>query len=91
MERTNAFTQIAFNPNVVLPLEFVFTSTGRRLPKLSPPNGVKYHWAPKGSYHLESLLESIKKLPNRFNMFSHENFAISILDDYHCTKNEVFH
>ena len=24
MERTDAFTEIVFNPNVVLPLEFVF-------------------------------------------------------------------
>ena len=36
-ELSNAFTQIAFNPNVVLPLEFVFKSTGKCTSKISPP------------------------------------------------------
>ena len=79
-ERTTAFTQIAFDPNVVVPLKFVFK--GKHPPKTSPPNGVKYHWAPKDSYHQEQLLETIKNLPNRFNIFSLANFAIYVLDDY---------
>ena len=34
IQRANVFTEIAFNPNVVMFLEFVFKSTGKRLPKL---------------------------------------------------------
>ena len=36
----------------------------------------------KGSYRLEQLLETIKYLPNRFNIFSHSNFAIYVLHNY---------
>lgn len=31
---------------------------------------------------MEQLLETIKHLPNRFNIFSYANFAIYVLDDY---------
>ena len=37
-ERTTAFTQIARDANVVLPHEFVLKGTGKRTPRLSPPN-----------------------------------------------------
>ena len=50
-------------------------------PKLSTPNEGKYHWTQKGSYRLELLLEIIKNLSNCFNMFSHENFPIYVLDN----------
>ena len=52
-----------------------------RPPKLTTPSNIHYQWAPKGSYCLEQLLETIKHLPNRFNIFSHANFAIYVLDD----------
>ena len=77
--RSTAYTQIAFNPNVVLPLKFVLEGIGKCPPKSSPPNRVKFYWAPKDSYRLELLLETIKNLPNRFNMFSR---AIHVLHDH---------
>ena len=49
---------------------------------LEPPEGVNYEWAPKGSYRIEQILGMIKKLPNRFNMFTEKGFAIYVLDDY---------
>ena len=60
----------------------MFKGTGKRPPKLTPPPGSHYQWAVKGSYRLEQLMETIKHLPNRFNIFSHANFAIYVLDDY---------
>ena len=59
-----------------------FKRTGKRPPKLTPPSGTHYQWADKGSYSLKQLLETRKQLPNRFNIFSHANFAIYVLDDY---------
>ena len=53
-ELVTIFTQIASNENIKLVHEFVFKDTGKRLPKLTPPNN--YHWADKG------LLETIKHL-----------------------------
>ena len=81
-ERVTVFTQIASDTNIKLQPEFVFKGTGKSPPQLTPPPGIKYQWATKGSYRLEQLLETINRLPNRFNMFSHQNFAIYVLDDY---------
>ena len=81
-EDVTVFTQIASDTNVKLQPEFVFKGTGKRPPQLTPPPGIKYQWAPKGSYCLEQLLEMINHLPNRFNMFSHQKYAIYVLDDY---------
>ena len=33
-------------------------------------------------YHLTQLLETIKHVPNCFNIFSHSDFAIYVFDDY---------
>ena len=52
------------------------------LPVLTPSSGIKYQQAPKGSYHLEQLLEAISHLRTRFNMLTHQKYAIYILDDY---------
>ena len=60
----------------------MFKGTGKRPPKLMRPSGTHYQLADKGSYRLEQRLETIKYLPNRFNIFSHANFAIYVLDDY---------
>ena len=81
-ERVTVFTQVSSDDKITLFPEFVFKGTGKRPPKLSPPEGISYQWAVKGSYRLEQLLETIKRLPNRFNIFSHANFAIYVLDDY---------
>ena len=37
-------------------------------------------------YRLEQLFETIRNLPNYFNMFSHADFPIYVLDDF-CTFN----
>ena len=50
--------------------------------KLSPPNNVYFQWAEKGSYRLEQMLETIKHLPNRYNIFNQKGYAIYVLDDY---------
>ena len=60
----------------------MFKGTGKHPPKLTPLLGTHYQWADKDSYRLEQLLETIKHLPNRLNIFSHANFAIDVLDDY---------
>jgi len=81
-ERVTVFTQIATDGVANLHSEFVFKGTGKRPPKLTTPPNIHYQWSPKGSYRLEQLLETIKHLPNRFNIFSYANFAIYVLDDY---------
>ena len=81
-ERVTVFTQIATDGGVDLYPEFVSKWTGKRPPKLTTPPHVRYQWAPKGLYRLDQLLETIKHLPNCFNIFSHSNFAIYVLDDY---------
>ena len=50
--------------------------------KLNPPQGVKFQWAPKGSYRLEHMLSTTANLPNRHNIFIHQNYGIYVLDDY---------
>ena len=79
-ERATAFTKICSDGKMLMP-EFVFNGTGRRV-KLQAPEGIKFHWASKGSYRLETMLASIKNLPNRFNVFIQDNSAIYVLDDY---------
>ena len=49
---------------------------------LTPPKGVHCQWAPKGFYRTEQILGMTGKLPNRFNMFTEQSFAIYVLDDY---------
>ena len=81
-ERVTIFTQIATDRGVDLYPEFVCKETGKRPPKLTTLPNVHYQWAPKGLYHLKQLLETIKHLPNRFNIFSHSNSAIYVLHNY---------
>ena len=52
----------------------MFKDTGKGPAKLMPPLGTHYR--------LKQLLETIKHLPNRFNILSHANFAIYVLHDY---------
>ena len=59
----------------------MFKGKGSRTP-FTPPKGVHYQWAPKGSYRIEQILGMIDNLPNRFNMFTEQSFAIYVLDDY---------
>ena len=81
-ERITVFTQVSSDGSNPLPHpEFVFKGKGTRT-KLTHPPGIKSHWAPKGSYRLETMLATIANLPNRYNMFSQSNYALYILDDY---------
>ena len=36
----------------------------------------------KGSYRIKQILSMIDKLPNRFNMFTEQSFAIYVLGDF---------
>ena len=80
-ERITAFTQVSSDPNIVVKPEFVFKGKGTRT-CLKPPDGIKYHWAPKGSYRLEQMLATIANLPNRHHIFTMNKYCIYVLDDY---------
>ena len=58
-----------------------FTSVGTRTKINASPN-IYYQWSPSGSSRLEHLKKTISKLPTRYNMFSENEFAIYVLDDY---------
>ena len=79
-ERVTAFTQIY--------VEFVFKGKGTRN-KLDPPDGIKFNWAPRGSYRLDQMLKTISNLPNKFNIFTPKNYAVYVLDDYSVHQPEV--
>ena len=80
-ERVTCFIQLCSDPKVALKPEFVFKGKGTRT-HLTPSEGVNYQWAPKGSYQIEQILDMIKQLPNRFNMFTEKEYPIYVLDDY---------
>ena len=80
-ERVTYFTQLCSELKIELKPEFVFKVKGTRT-YLTPPKVVHYQWAPKGSYRIEQILGMIDKLPNRFNMFTEQSFAIYVLNDY---------
>ena len=48
-ERVTVFTYISSSLDINLNPEFVFKGKGTRT-KLDPPDGIKFKWAPKGSY-----------------------------------------
>ena len=78
-ERITVLTQVSSDTSNPLPLpEFAFKGKGIGT-KLNHPPGIKSHWAPKGSYRLNTMLDTIANLPNRFNMFSQSNYALYIL------------
>ena len=80
-ERVTVFTQVSSDPDLTLKPEFVFKGKGTRT-SLHPPDGIKYNWAPKGSYRLEQMLYTISNLSNRCNIFTPKNYAIYVLEDY---------
>ena len=80
-ERVTCFTQLCSDPKIELKPEFAFKGKGTRT-HLTPPKDVHYQWDPKGSYRIEQILGMIDKLPNRFNMFTEQSFAMYVLDDY---------
>ena len=80
-ERVTVFTQVSSDPDLTLKPEFVFKGKGNRT-SLHPPAGIKYNWAPKGSYRSEQMLYTISNLPNRYNIFTLKNYAIYVLNNY---------
>ena len=75
-------TQVSSDPKMQLDTEFCFKGKGKRI-KLEPES--KVHWAPKGSYRLETMLKTIENLPDRsdMNIFNKEkHFGIYVVDDY---------
>ena len=80
-EHVTAFTQASSDPSIKVFPEFVFKGKGTRT-HFQPPAGIKFHWAPKGSYRLEQMLAAISNLPNWYNPFTIKNFGIYVLDDY---------
>ena len=74
-ERVTCFTQLCSDPKVTLLPEFNFKGKGTRS-HLVPPEGVNYQWSRKWSYRIEQMLRMIKKLPNRFNMFTERGFPM---------------
>ena len=72
-ECVTVFSQTAPNANVKLQPEIVFKGADKRRLRLTPPSGIEYQWALKGSYCSEQLLKMISYLLNRFNMFTHQN------------------
>ena len=69
------------DPNVMVRPEFAFKGKGTRT-KLNAPEGIKYQWSPKESYHLEQMLGTISNLPNCHLIFTMTNYCIYALDDY---------
>ena len=51
-ERVTPFTQASSDPFIKLLPEFVFKRKGARN-QFQSPDGVKFHWVPKGSYRLK--------------------------------------
>ena len=68
-ERATFFTQISSDGSIFMP-EYVFKGSGKRPPTLKTPEGMHYQCAPKGSYRLEQMVETIKRLPNKHNPFT---------------------
>ena len=76
--------------NSVLKPGILFKGVGSRT-NINNPDNLNIQWAPKGSYRIENMVNTIKKeVPNlRKDLFSTEkDFGIYILDDYsvHVTK-----
>ena len=68
-ERITIFTQVSSDTSNPLPFpEFVFKGKGTRT-KLNHLPGIKSHWAPKGSYRLNTMLDTIANLPNNSTCF----------------------
>ena len=83
-ERATVFTQISSDGSIELATEFVFKGkeNSKRI-HVNPPEGSYCQFAEKGSYRLNQLLETIKHLPNRSDIFRNPiPYAIYVLDDY---------
>ena len=72
-ERITVYIQVCSDPKVSLKPEFVFKGKGVRV-KLNLPQDVKFQYV--------YMLSTIANLPNRHNIFTHQNYGIYVLDDY---------
>ena len=85
-ERYTVMTAVTSSDSIAKPkLEFVFKGKGTRT-KITPPSGVNYQWAEKGSYRLQHLLTYISRLPTQ-NAAMFEQLRVPFtLDNYsvHC-------
>ena len=63
------------------PLEFVFKGKGLKV-TVNPPGKFKVQWAEKGSYHVEHMLEYIKRLSTIPVAFAPSNQVTFTLDHY---------
>jgi hypothetical protein len=79
-ERVTVYTQLESDGGKPVP-EIVFKGKGTRT-QLEKPEGMQVQWAPKGSYRLETMIGTVSHLKNRKNLFTHQNYAVYILDDY---------
>ena len=89
-EHATVYTQLSTEESNPMPTPvIVFKGKGTRI-HLEPPAGMTVHWGPKGSYRLETMLDYIGNLKNRFNIFTQKNNALYILDNFsvHC-QSEV--
>ena len=81
-ERVTVYTQLSTDSEEKKPTpEILFKGKGKRI-KVNPPKGMNVQFAVKGSYRLENMLEMVKQLKNRHNLFSQKDYALYILDDY---------
>ena len=84
-ERITVYTQVSSKQGLKTRPQFVFKGKGTFLQeRLQRPPGVITHWAPKGSYRLDTMIETVQSLPNlkALDIFSQRRWAIYILDDY---------
>ena len=77
VERVTCFTQLGSDLKIELKPEFAFKSKSKGT-HLTSPKGVYYQWTPKGSYQIEQILGMFDRLPNRFNTFTEQFFAILV-------------
>ena len=83
-ERITVLTQVSSDESIKLATEFVLKGkeNSKRI-KVNPPEGAHCQFAEKGSYRLSQMLETIRHLPNRCDIFKNvKTFAIYVLDDY---------
>ena len=80
-ERITAYTQILSKEPFLLPPDFLFKGKGKRIVLNQPPD-VHVHWADKDSYHIETMLDTIKHPLTRGNPWSCKDFSIYVLYNY---------
>ena len=86
-KRVMAFTQVVSEELYLLPAKLFFKGKGT-ISKVDPSPRVHFQWAEKGFYWVENMLDTIKHLPNKDNLFTCKNFEIYFLDNYSVDSTE---